>query len=216
MKIQKWILVTLVFCQKMPSGAGEEKTVKDGDWVDLACAPNTGATLVIWLRVLGTGMEFIASFTKDGYLKSSTPSSESTFSDSMRGGILRLKSFDRTRDSGAYSCASLVSNKLEFGQVTRLVGVEVAVEAPQPTAPNQCPTAAPCACNNKEKMEPGETRPRGLCSLGILGALAGGCGLLLLLLIVSTVYCNHLRTRRCPHHYKRKPRLTAPGKHANI
>ncbi|KAG7229562.1 hypothetical protein INR49_012577 [Caranx melampygus] len=49
------------------------------------------------------------------------------------------------------------------------------------------------------------------CSTAILGPLAGGCGLLLLLLIITTVYCNHTRTRRCPHHYKRKPR-TAPAK----
>uniref|UniRef100_A0A8C2ZZQ1 Ig-like domain-containing protein n=1 Tax=Cyclopterus lumpus TaxID=8103 RepID=A0A8C2ZZQ1_CYCLU len=182
MKIQKWILVTLVFCQSNIKVSS--KTVKDGDWVDLACAPNTGATLVIWLRVLGTGMEFIASFTKDGYLKSSTPSSESTFSDSMRGGILRLKSFDRTRDSGAYSCASLVSNKLEFGQVTRLVGGEFCFRCLVEWMLSGITYAFFTSTTTRE------TRPRGLCSLGILGALAGGCGLLLLLLIVSTVYCN--------------------------
>ncbi|KAF1391335.1 hypothetical protein PFLUV_G00041050 [Perca fluviatilis] len=165
---QKWIqiLVVLVFCQKMTSGAGEDRTVKEGE--------------------------------------------QFTFSDSkMQQNILTLKSFNKTQDSGAYSCASLKGSVLHFGVTTRLVGekAEVAVvEAPQATTTEQnlCTTAATCVCNNIN--EQGETSPQMFCTPIILGPLAGGCGLLLLLLIITTVYCNHIRTRRCPHHHKRKRR----------
>ncbi|XP_056293337.1 T-cell surface glycoprotein CD8 alpha chain [Pseudoliparis swirei] len=212
MKVPQWILVTLVFCQNVPPGAGEVKRVKDGEPVDLTCAPVPGSSLVVQFRLLDTGMEFIASFSKDGFLKLSSDAFKSTFSDLRRDGNLRLRSFNRTRDSGVYGCAALVGNKLEFGKVVRLVGgpVEVAVEAPQnPAAPTRCSTVAPCVCTNEENIERGGTGPRMVCSPIVLGALAAGCGLLLLLLIVSTLYCNHIRTRRCPHHYKRKPRPTA-------
>ncbi|TNN33974.1 hypothetical protein EYF80_055866 [Liparis tanakae] len=159
MKMPQWILVALVFCQNVPPGAGEEKTVKDGNPVDLTCAAVPASSLMLWFRLLGTGMEFIASFSKDGFLKSSGDTFASTFSDSRKDGSLRLRSFDRTRDSGVYVCASRVGNTLEFGKVVRLVGgefspVEVAVEAPQTAAaPTRCGTAPPCVCTDKENIE---------------------------------------------------------------
>ncbi|XP_068450681.1 T-cell surface glycoprotein CD8 alpha chain [Clinocottus analis] len=218
---RKWILVILVFCQ-VTSGAGEEKTmkVKEEHQASVTCTLLPKASLVVWFRVLSTGVEFIASFSNQGMLKVAGPSFPSFFTNSMTPGIftLHLKSFNKARDSGVYTCASLSGGvKLEFGEVTRLVGepveVEVAVDAPQPavTAPSTCTTAAPCVCTGKEKNEQGETSPQVFCSPLILGPLAGGCGLLLLSLVISTLYCNHMRTRRCPHHYKKK-RAAAPGK----
>ncbi|KAK1901480.1 T-cell surface glycoprotein CD8 alpha chain [Dissostichus eleginoides] len=119
-------------------------------------------------------------------------------------------SFNQTRDSGVYSCASLKGSELIFGNPTRLFQEKVKVpieETSQATEQTKCTTASPCVCESGNK--PGETSPEMFCSLIILGPLAGGCGLLLLLLIITIVYCNHVRTRRCPHHYKRKQ---APGK----
>ncbi|XP_068576567.1 T-cell surface glycoprotein CD8 alpha chain [Cebidichthys violaceus] len=216
---QKWILVILVilvFCQKITSGAGEEMQAKEGQPVEIKCRPGEVGTMIVWFRVLDNDMEFLASFSKDGFYKSSA-NSFSTFSYSrMRDNILTLQSFNKTRDSGIYSCASLnKGNTLQFGKVTRLVGekVEVALETTQATIipSTQCTTATPCVCNKNEDNKQGESSPQMFCSPIILGSLAASCGLLLLLLIIATLYCNRIRTRRCPHHYKRKPRM-APGK----
>ncbi|KAM6947554.1 T-cell surface glycoprotein CD8 alpha chain [Lycodopsis pacificus] len=214
---QTWILVILVFCQKMTAGAGEEITAKEGDQVEINCKPKEEGSMIVWFRVLDNGMDFIASFSKEGFPKSPVASFSSTFSHSrIRDNILTLKSFNRARDSGIYSCATLIKgNEMRFGEVIRLDGekVEVALEAPQTTitAPTQCTTATPCVCNTIEDKKQGESSPQMFCSPIILGSMAGGCGLLLLLLIIVILYCNRIRTRRCPHHYKRKPQM-APGK----
>ncbi|XP_031725740.1 T-cell surface glycoprotein CD8 alpha chain [Anarrhichthys ocellatus] len=214
---QTWILVILVFCQKMTSGAGEEMTVKEGQPVELKCRPSVEASMIVWFRVLDNGIEFIASFSREGFPKSPVASFPSTFShSSIRNDILKLKSFNKARDSGIYSCGSLVKgNEMQFGKVIRLVGekVEVALKAPQTTitAPTQSTTATPCVCNKIEDNKQGETSPQMFCSPIILGSMAASCGLLLLLLIIAILYCNRIRTRRCPHHYKRKPQM-APGK----
>ncbi|XP_049430638.1 T-cell surface glycoprotein CD8 alpha chain [Epinephelus fuscoguttatus] len=217
---QKWIrvLVILLICRQMTSGAGEDVTVKEGQQIDINCKPEGTGTMVIWFRVLNTStVEFIASFSNTGVLKSSSTSFSSTFSFSQsKQNTLTLKLFNKAKDSGIYNCGSLYrGNELKFGKATRLVGETVKVPAVAPpqattTQQNLCTTATPCVCSNTNK--PGETSPQLFCSLIILGPLAGGCGLLLLLLIATTIYCNQIRTRRCPHHYKRKPRVVAPGK----
>ncbi|KAL7407948.1 hypothetical protein ABVT39_016040 [Epinephelus coioides] len=217
---QKWIhvLVILLICRQMTSGACEDLTVKEGQQIDINCKPEEMGTMVIWFRVLDTStVEFIASFSITGVLKSSSKSFSSTFSVSQsKQHTLTLNSFNKAKDSGVYNCGSLYKgNELKFGKATRLVGeiVKVPVVAPPQattTQQNLCTTTTPCVCSNTNK--PGETSPQLFCSLIILGPLAGGCGLLLLLLIATTVYCNQIRTRRCPHHYKRKPRVVPPGK----
>ncbi|XP_037639020.1 T-cell surface glycoprotein CD8 alpha chain [Sebastes umbrosus] len=214
---QKWIQILgiLVFCQQMTSGAGEDITAKEGQPVQITCKPAEAGSMIVWFRVLDTsGMEFIASFTNNGLLKSPLASFPSTFSYSrIREDILILLKFSKDLDSGVYSCASLFGGKeLKFGNVIRLGGKKVkSTEAPRAAATTTeqtlCTTATPCVCNKKA-----ETRPELFCSLIILGPLAGGCGLLLLILIITSVYCHQIRTRRCPHHYKRKPRVVAPGK----
>ncbi|KAL6111812.1 uncharacterized protein ACO6RY_08709 [Pungitius sinensis] len=213
---QKWILVILVFCQNMTSGAVAEKTVKEGEQVDITCKPAESGSLLIWFRVLPKNLEFIASFSPNGILKTQGASSESTFIYSrMSEGVLSLKSFNKGTDSGTYSCASLYKGtQLTFGDVTRLVGekeiIEVAGGAPEAPRATTTATDPPCVCNQSGNNKQGETSPQMSCSAIILGPLAGGCGLLLLVLIITTLYCNQMRTRRCPHHYKRKPQ--APGK----
>ncbi|KAI9521139.1 hypothetical protein NQZ68_010843 [Dissostichus eleginoides] len=210
---QKLILVILMICHEITSGAVKDKAVKEGNLVRLDCVPRDMGTMVVWFRHLDTtGMEFIASFTNNGVLKSARNSVSELFGHSKDWPIsLTLKSFNQTRDSGVYSCASLKGSELIFGNPTRLFQVEkVKVpieETSQATEQTKCTTASPCVCESGNK--PGETSPEMFCSLIILGPLAGGCGLLLLLLIITIGYCNHVRTRRCPHHYKRKQ---APGK----
>ncbi|XP_073323665.1 T-cell surface glycoprotein CD8 alpha chain isoform X2 [Pagrus major] len=214
---QKWIhiLVILAFYQKITSGAGEDMAVNEGQQVDIRCRPPEPGSMIIWFRVLDkSGMEFIGSFSNTGVKKPNTkpPTSIFTFTKIAQD-YLTLKSFKEADDSGIYSCASLhKGTELRFGTVTRLV-VE---KAAQPTSTpidneqSRCTDAPPCNCiNSSGKAETGLSM---FCTPIILGPLVGGCGLLLLLLIITTVYCNKIRTKRCPHHYKRKPRAAADGK----
>ncbi|XP_068598258.1 T-cell surface glycoprotein CD8 alpha chain [Brachionichthys hirsutus] len=217
---QSWILILLilVFYQKVASG--DDVIVEDGRPVVIRCQPEMGS-MVLWFRVLDhRGMEFIGSFTNTGLQKSTfAPSSPFSFAK-MRQHDLVLPAFDRVRDSGAYSCASLhKGTELKFGGVTRLVGdsidflssVERKREREVPVTAGTAAAAegtrrTACACGAEEAS------PSALCAPSILGPLAGGCGLLLLLLLIVITHCNRLRTRRCPHHYKRKPRVMAGGK----
>lgn len=211
---QKWILILAILAlhQKITSAA-VEKSVREGQRVDIKCKPAlTTGSMVIWFRVLDkAGSEFIGSTSTTGIKKTST-SPRYTFSKTDQH-ILTVNSFT-DRDSGIYSCALLRGSELSFGDVTRLAAEKIIVPttATVTSAPTVklCTTAAPCVCDNTVKR--GETRPSMLCTPIILGPLAGGCGLLLLLLIVTAIYCNKIRTQRCPHHYKRKPRTTAAGK----
>nr|ACF04749.1 CD8 alpha [Hippoglossus hippoglossus] len=204
---QKWIqmLVILVFYQTSASGAGDK--VVEGGAVDIKCKPVEVCNTAVWFRILDrSGMEFIASFGRNGDKKGPTPLSSNMHYSKMENNILTLKSFSKVRDSGAYGCACIIGNELKFGKVTRLIGEETAVvatRAPLVTTGNPPTTTKACVC---------ETSPSIYCSIIILGPLAGGCGLLLLLLIITSLYCNQIRTRRCPHHYRRKPRTMPPGK----
>ncbi|XP_034023598.1 T-cell surface glycoprotein CD8 alpha chain-like [Thalassophryne amazonica] len=210
---QKWIqsLLILVFCQQMVSLSDEAKTIKEGQSADVRCSPGTQGAVVIWFRVLDvSGMQYIGSFTHTGFMKQMAPSLESVFKyDRVRENILTVNSFNKTRDSGLYCCASVVRNiELRFGPITRLVPEKVKATRHTPTAVtklNLLTTRAACSCED-DKTTGAE------CSLVVLGPLAGGCGLLLLILIITIMYCNRIRTRRCPHHYKRKPRPNVPAK----
>ncbi|XP_074532111.1 T-cell surface glycoprotein CD8 alpha chain [Halichoeres trimaculatus] len=208
---QKWmkILMTVVVFQKITLGACEEKVIEENTEVEITCAVKDPGSTVVWFRILDTlKMEFIATFGLNGALREPRPPFR--LSDNKKS--IRL-AFKKARDSGAYSCASQRNQEMKFGPVTRLVGkkVEVRTEAPpKTTKPLPCTTSAPCVC--KSETEKDETSPSLHCSLLILGPLVGGCGLLLLLLIVTTLYCNKIRTRRCPHHHKRKPRPVPSGK----
>ncbi|XP_036444852.1 T-cell surface glycoprotein CD8 alpha chain isoform X4 [Colossoma macropomum] len=75
-----------------------------------------------------------------------------------------------------------------------------------------------CATINNNKLLFGSvTSLRGTpgttlgCELVILISLAAGNGLLLILLIITILYCNRMRTRQCPHHYKRDSQSKPAG-----
>ncbi|XP_018555782.1 T-cell surface glycoprotein CD8 alpha chain isoform X1 [Lates calcarifer] len=217
---QKWIqiLVILVFYPTMTSGDGDVR-VMEGESVEIKCKPpEEFYSTLIWFRVLdNSGMEFIASFSRGGSLKAPKALPPAFNMDKISKDILKLNSFSKARDSGTYICASIQNNAVKFGEVTQVRGeVEVATRAPPTTTANpRLPTTTtPCVCTNN--IKPVETHPTTYCSLIILGPLAGGCGLLFLLLVITILYCNHVRTRRCPHHHKRKPRSTAPGKQMKV
>ncbi|CAJ1051482.1 uncharacterized protein LOC109994563 [Xyrichtys novacula] len=217
---QKWtqILMMLVFCQKITTGACQDIVLREQQSYSIKCDIQGPGSTIVWFRVLDTaGIEFIVSFNAIGDLKHPSSLFSSIFSYSKgKHNTLTLNAFSKARDSGVYSCASLKGYELKFGPVTRLVGekIKVATEAPAiPTKPPSCTTAAPCVCDHKTEQEE-ETSFLMLCPPIVLGPLVGGCGLLLLLLIITALYCNKIRTRRCPHHHKRKPRPMPPGKQA--
>lgn len=216
---QKWIQILLIlgFYHNVASGVVTEvKVVKEGQPVDITCQATSGS-MVIWYRVLDqSGVEFIASYSTNSgaMLKAPGDNYKDVFAHTkIRQHTLTLKAFSRDRDSGAYCCGSIKGNIMNFGGVTRLVGEvnrkAVTAAAAPATQPKQN-VSTPCVCKDKSKKA-GTTEPSMFCAPFILGPLAGGCGLLLLLLVIVTLYCNRIRTRRCPHHYKRK-RTVAPEK----
>ncbi|XP_077384999.1 T-cell surface glycoprotein CD8 alpha chain [Festucalex cinctus] len=214
---QQWIpiLATLLFYNKLTAGVGIDVKSKEEQRIEMKCRPSDIGSMITWFRVVDkSGMEFLASFSNNGMAKSESKSFSSIFSDlRIREDILILKSFDKGRDSGIYSCASLKNNELIFGDVTRLLTekMEAVSQAPVPPTDKRklAITTLPCACLNVTKH--GESM---LCNPIILIPLAGSCGLLLLFILIIVVYCNRVRTRRCPHHYykKRPQKKTAPGK----
>ncbi|XP_038133802.1 T-cell surface glycoprotein CD8 alpha chain isoform X2 [Cyprinodon tularosa] len=236
------ILLILLLYPKIPSAV----EVGEGQSQEIKCSPpNEGSITIKFLfRVLDkSGMEFIGSFSKTGVAKETGASYNSlSVKYSEPSFIITVKKFNKEKDSGIYSCASLVGgNNLQFGDVTTLKGKFCLIIALKTTSEfccggYQCLYIVPLyKGKHKATMKPPEIQapattqasttrrscdctirvnsdPSLFCAPIILGPLAGACGLLLLLLIVTFLYCNRIRTRRCPHHYKRKLRTMAPEK----
>nr|XP_061814142.1 T-cell surface glycoprotein CD8 alpha chain-like [Nerophis lumbriciformis] len=206
---QQWIciLAMLLFNNKLT--AGSKHMCKEGQKVEIHCKPSEVGSMIMWFRALdNSGMEFLASFSNNGMQKSHSDSFSSTFNDlKIRDDILVLQAFTKARDSGVYGCATLKNNELKFGKVTRLTGDKVEAlpkVTVRPVKLNPSTTTLPCVC--EISTQDGSM----LCNPIILIPLAGSCGLLLLLIAIIVVYCNRVRTRRCPHHYKRKLRNKVP------
>uniref|UniRef100_A0A3B4EIL6 Ig-like domain-containing protein n=1 Tax=Pygocentrus nattereri TaxID=42514 RepID=A0A3B4EIL6_PYGNA len=120
---------------------------------------------VWWFRLKNNSvLEFIASFTSSGDKKAGDMDSKFDPQKMKSSKRLTLKGFKKETDSGSYSCASINNNKLNFGPVTSLQGT------------------------------PGDEKPVSAVTLGcelvILIPLAAGSGLLLILLIITILYCN--------------------------
>ncbi|XP_040015052.1 T-cell surface glycoprotein CD8 alpha chain isoform X2 [Xiphias gladius] len=205
------ILVMLLLYPTAAPGAGEV-AVNEGDSFEISCRPDDPSSMVIWFRVLDkAGMEFIASFDRFGKSKSQKPLPAAFSSSDVAKGVLRLNSFRGADDSGIYSCASIRNNQLKFGEVTRLTGVKVKVTTSAPlastaggTLPTTTTTTA-CVCDHSEKR--GRPGLPVFCSPVILAPLAAGCGLLLLLLITTTLYCNRHGDARTITKENRRRRL---------
>lgn len=214
----KWriVLMVLEICSGAWAASPLVKQVPDGSDAEVSCRVTEYGTSVVWFRVVdGSVTEYMASVTPvNPTVRRYGPGFPLRLDTSrLSSNILILKNFRGSADAGIYSCASF-SKDMKFGPITRLQAVKVEKPAPPPvkatppTEPRPLPTSpASSACPT-----PSAAADPTHCSLLILAPLAGGCGLLLLVLLCTILYCNSVRTRRCPHHYKRKPRA-APGKH---
>ncbi|TSK72116.1 hypothetical protein Baya_3100 [Bagarius yarrelli] len=131
--------------------------------------------MIFWFRLKenSQGFEYIAMYSKNRNLGKEVDSEKFKVKDKS----LELKQFDRQKDSGTYSCVSINNNMLKFTCTTKLRGETVTVS------------------RNIEVILG--------CEQHILIPLAAGCGLLLLLLIITIFYCNHPEpdqqaTKLCP------------------
>ncbi|XP_033822785.1 T-cell surface glycoprotein CD8 alpha chain isoform X1 [Periophthalmus magnuspinnatus] len=184
--------------------------VNDKSPVDITCKIQGSGPTVVWFRVPDkSNLEYIASLSSvNPVVKKEGPVFHFFSTEKISAHILVLKAFNRSADAGLYSCLSQ-NRDMMFGGVTRLQPAEdppttvktTITKKPEPPTPN------PCTCPT-QPVSVGQMQ----CSVLILAPLAGVCGLLLLTLLCTVLYCNSVRTRRCPHHYKRKPRMPAPGK----
>ncbi|MEQ2272607.1 hypothetical protein XENORESO_002590 [Xenotaenia resolanae] len=217
---QKLIQILLiVLIHPKISSAAEDTVPEEGKPFSIHCKPPESGTIVFLFRVVDeSGMEFLGSFSPSGHPKTTRPNFDMDFSSKKlnNGFVLTVKSFNKTNDNGLYSCASLVrGNELKFGPVTPHRVPENTIKAIPTSKANEVPTTSQTSTTPRSCLCPDRKNLAGSsmsCALIILGPLAGGCGLLLLLLIITILYCNKIRTRRCPHHNKRKMRMMAPEK----
>ncbi|XP_076140831.1 T-cell surface glycoprotein CD8 alpha chain [Alosa pseudoharengus] len=206
----KWTEIFFLVC--IFHVCSPQKTeVKEKESHTVQCTlKNDPSVTFMWLRVTKkNGIEFLGSYRNKKRMGNVVlPESMET----LDGYSLKIKSFNKQTDSGSYNCAKYNSNELTFGKPTVLEGVPDPTQAPKKVTTTPCTTAAtfpstPCVCSNQRGVK---SDPEKSCEFVIWAPLAGGCGLLLVLLIGVSLYCNKIRTRRCPHHYKRQPR-TAEG-----
>ncbi|XP_062868157.1 T-cell surface glycoprotein CD8 alpha chain [Trichomycterus rosablanca] len=191
-------------------GVTTTRIVKEGESTDIQCDTRQ-EKMVSWFRMSENGpVNFIASFS-NGALKSGI-STKFT----LNGKRLTIVKFEKKDDAGAYSCVSINNNQLFFGEVTHLSGEpepKKITRAPITTAPPNPVTikTTTVACKPKETKLDVKLDVKLGCELQIFIPLAAGCGVLFFLLLITILYCNHIRTRRCPHHYKRQPRSLPAG-----
>ncbi|XP_058614365.1 T-cell surface glycoprotein CD8 alpha chain isoform X2 [Onychostoma macrolepis] len=192
--------------------AGCFSHTQEGQEVTVHCDPKQPGVITFWFQINTTGASCLLTVkgTEEKFNADKEKYEMKKNSPSGKLG-LAIKSFKKKSDSGLYTCAAMNKNKLFFGEPIEIKG------EPDPTTPppkiNPTPPKSTTRIMTQCKCPPQGSKPSINCETWILSSLASGCGLLLILLIVTILYCNRLRTRRCPHHYKRQPR---PAGHAKL
>ncbi|XP_027008422.2 T-cell surface glycoprotein CD8 alpha chain [Tachysurus fulvidraco] len=212
--IMTLILIVLLFVYQGVEGDVGEMVIKENDPATINCNHDLVTSSVFWFRMKENGFEYIGLFSKSK--KKGTAANENKFTISEK--CLQLNSFESVKDSGTYSSVSINNNELLFTCTTKLRGetVPTTIKPKIPTTPKQALVATPtpalkCPNNPRENKTPVTIDVLLGCEQHIFIPLAAGCGFLLLLLVITIVYCNRIRTRRCPHHYKRRPRSRPAG-----
>ncbi|XP_023667497.1 T-cell surface glycoprotein CD8 alpha chain isoform X2 [Paramormyrops kingsleyae] len=188
-------------------------TTEELSEVKITCKMSPPGTIVFWFRVLETGIEAIGTFNIEGDPKMVPDSNVFDYRNMKRDKAILLKSFQKNRDSGIYGCGKLNGNKLDFGPLTSIEGHPEITPAVKAVTAHVTPgsTAKPCQCRTpaQTKSKLGEG-----CPIVIWAPLTAACSLIFLILIIIICHCNRIRTRRCPHHHRRKPKNVTPARQA--
>ncbi|MFT7798798.1 T-cell surface glycoprotein CD8 alpha chain [Arapaima gigas] len=179
---------------------------EEGQEVSISCPLKHSSSAVFWFRIVKNGLDFIGTFTYDGTPKTQIDASVFNYGE-IKNQKLIVKNFNKNRDSGTYSCAYINANKLFFGEATVIEGKADPKPTVKTTTKMTSTTIQPCVCPTSKKV------PTAGCRVLIWAPLAAGCSLLLLILILTIYSCNRIRTRRCPHHHRRKRKNVMPVRH---
>ncbi|XP_051786116.1 T-cell surface glycoprotein CD8 alpha chain [Erpetoichthys calabaricus] len=121
---------------------------------------------------------------------------------------------------GIYYCMTNLNNMMYFGGGTSILIKELkaatTIKTPTTTAfekQSNSTNKPDCFCTTKKAHDATGFKPGLKCSIAIFAPLAVGCIVLLILLITSIAVCNSIRTRHCPHHYKRRLRKLNSGQY---
>uniref|UniRef100_A0A8C2IMI0 CD8a molecule n=1 Tax=Cyprinus carpio TaxID=7962 RepID=A0A8C2IMI0_CYPCA len=193
-------------------GGFADNVFKEGQEVTVDCDPKQPGVITFWFQINRSGPKYLFT-VKSTDVKANVDWTK--YKVNTNGKVsLAIQSFQKKTDSGLYTCAAMNNNRLIFGEVKEIKGEPDLATPPPKKDPEQPKTATPvittkppCKC---QKQDP---KPSINCETWILSSLVAGCGVLLILLIFTILYCNRLRTRRCPHHNKRQPR---PAGHAKL
>ncbi|XP_051536657.1 uncharacterized protein LOC127430712 isoform X2 [Myxocyprinus asiaticus] len=193
---------------------GRTQIFQEGEDVTVKCDPALSGLSFFWFRINKDGPAFLVTNKNTG-IKVNVKEKYKVIQTSGKM-CLSIRSFEKDKDSGMYSCATYNRNQLIFGDLYYIKGQPDPTTQPPKIAsvtkakPEVLTTAkVQCPCEKQE------SRSALLCETWIFSSLAAGCGLLLILLIITIVYCDCLRTRHCPHNYKTQPQ-SRPAGHANL
>ncbi|XP_026090160.1 T-cell surface glycoprotein CD8 alpha chain [Carassius auratus] len=210
LRIENMNQICIGFCVILSLFSGNFANIayKNGQEVLVDCDPKQAGVITFWFQIKTSGPKYL--FTVKGADVKSNTDKEKYIVKTGGKVSLAIQNFNKETDSGFYTCAAMNSNQLMFGEMTEIIGQPDPTSSPPNIAPlpstTTTTTKPQCICPKKVKSSIN-------CEIWILSSLASGCVLLLILLIITILYCNRLRTRRCPHHYKRQPR---PAGHAKL
>ncbi|XP_046723011.1 T-cell surface glycoprotein CD8 alpha chain isoform X2 [Silurus meridionalis] len=133
----KMTLIFSVFCVFLFTWNGvegqiREKVLKEDEAATITISDREPpGSILFWIRLRenGQGFEHIGAYSK----RSPKVEDEERFELTEKG--LKVKHFDRLKDSGTYSCVSINNNKLQFDCVTKLRGEQV----PTTSKPKETP-----------------------------------------------------------------------------
>ncbi|XP_056114196.1 T-cell surface glycoprotein CD8 alpha chain [Rhinichthys klamathensis goyatoka] len=216
LRIEKMYQIYIGFCVSLSLFCGVSAEIyKEGAKVRVNCDLKQSGALTFWFRIKSTGADFLFTVKQTDIKENSLNETKYSIAVDKKSGKAHfdIKSFEKKADDGIYTCATMNNNKLFFGGLTEIKGEpDPTTQPPKALIPILVTTTKSTTtshlCKKTEKS-------RFNCEIWILSSLASGCALLLILLIGTIFYCNRLRTRRCPHHYKRQPQ-PRPAGHAKL
>ncbi|XP_066567898.1 T-cell surface glycoprotein CD8 alpha chain [Amia ocellicauda] len=216
-----WLVVLLLSLPKFYC-AMTQKTANEGEKLTIKCNPDSSNKLLLstvyWFRQNEMTVETLVSVDAMGKQKMQ-------FTNILKFEVGKNSDLTFTiqhftnRDSGLYYCATIINNKLHFGEPTRISAVPVTtttkVKPTEKITQVTNATVNPCACKtgsaSSNVLKTTKTNAIN-CEVIVWAPLVAGCGLLFVILIITIVSCNKVRTRRCPHHYKRRPKKDVNGR----